>query len=789
MNLIPSCFLEWEPSVGAFYLPVMLLVAWNLMLFMRISCVVRSVTGPDNKAATESDNKAHGKDVESVPLQPDAVTTAAHNTTSGKANSKNGISGDGSRRRSRQASGSGDDDEDASVISIPDQERRPISQLRSLVAVLFMFIFMWVWGALAIARPFPFILPYQEVVFSYVYGLTSSSFGVFMIMYFCITREDSLLLWKRAGRCALPEMNVIPVSAPEPPAKLATSPQQPRTKAVEVKSCSNSDLSLSSQKSSSIVKNLKLQNIDDSKQLDMNLIKPNSSDTSFSSTQENFPNFYNARQKGAAKKFWEKHRHHGKIISKDTSKDLNSSLSDNSAGELNQRLSHGSSSGANTRHSVETESQPKEKQVSFSEEMPAHTSNFHSILSSSLEAVLIEHNSKVHRMLDTKDTRPVIASQSELDLVLAGQQRSPSSDETGIHFSAFTPVQPHCKNILPRLGKPDGEEGELTHKWQEEREELESKNHLSWSLSQIREVDGQSQGSESSQRPPNPGIAWSPLHCNLSHTPPPSSHSQQQLYPFDFSVYPSSASKHGFNVCQMQAPGMSLTQLFQQYGQIPPFNIPPSPYLVRSRHHHFMAPESSSSQSQSNHRRSSSGSWCPASESSDSSRQQKLIYSRESSEATGTSANDSQECGLIYQNSENRQKRTDRARSVDSDPMHRRRYYHSDRHKNKLSNRQRSVGWSEQFKDRPSKASYAYVNHTYQDRVIHRLIEQASENNDLAKKAFWLPRSASEYDRLTHRGFSSVAEDTSCSTDEEGSADDSSWIRQSLEFRKKETSV
>ena len=39
---ITYCFLEWEPSLGAFYAPVALLVVWNLLLFLRISCVVRS---------------------------------------------------------------------------------------------------------------------------------------------------------------------------------------------------------------------------------------------------------------------------------------------------------------------------------------------------------------------------------------------------------------------------------------------------------------------------------------------------------------------------------------------------------------------------------------------------------------------------------------------------------------------------------------------------------------------------------------------------------------------------
>jgi hypothetical protein len=140
-----------------------------------------------------------------------------------------------------------------------------------------------------------------------------------------------------------------------------------------------------------------------------------------------------------------------------------------------------------------------------------------------------------------------------------------------------------------------------------------------------------------------------------------------------------------------------------------------------------------------------------------------------------------------------------KARSVDSDhhsdPTHRKkhraRYGHHRRSGQGLMTKQRSLGWDEQFRGRPAKVACAYVNHNYRDKVMTKLIKQASESDDLAVKAFWLPRSLSEYDRLTQTGFCNMAEDTSSSSDEDDSFDNV-WLPQTTEnsdIFKKETSV
>ena len=70
---------------------------------------------------------------------------------------------------------------------------------------------------------------------------------------------------------------------------------------------------------------------------------------------------------------------------------------------------------------------------------------------------------------------------------------------------------------------------------------------------------------------------------------------------------------------------------------------------------------------------------------------------------------------------------------------------------------------------------------------MHKLIQQASKSTDLQQKAFWLPRSASEYERLAAGGEGGGV---SSSSEDEGAGADTVWLPQTKEdYKKKETSV
>ncbi|GFR76552.1 adhesion G protein-coupled receptor A3, partial [Elysia marginata] len=859
------CFLEWEPSLGAFYAPVAILVAWNLVLFMRISCVVRSTPDLNSEGANESEQEFHTNEIELTPSQPDTITTVPNHRNSNHLHRNNNNhspshqtsnGGLGYRGRFSRASTEDTEEDAVSIVSIPDQERRPITQLRSLVAILFLFIVMWMCGALAIAKPFHRIIPAQELIFSYAYGIMSTLFGLFLVLYFCVTRKDWRLSGKRKFGLAPPETYTTPMEVTEPSFthEETVLPAPVQANGNVIKSNSNTNLSMYSQKSSNITKAYNMKN--NSKQSNINLVIPNASEISFGSTQESYPNFYNPRQNGAAKKFWQKHRHHSKIMNKDINRDLNSSLTDNnSVSDLNQHercrrppsSQGGTSSDANTHLSIEIQIQAKD--------IPVHinNNNQHSGMNgSSCGAISLEHNhtkTAVSRSsitpekerqltsanLPSQPSSPHLQSQQLQQLP---QQRSPSTNSlgTGVHPSAFTPVQPRSSTNLAGQQQPavdttnninQGINGDKRGENQREgsvpRTPLQAKDLIQGPVGTEHSLN------EPGSRPPNPGVAWNPYPGHhlpplppshqqqhaYTFTPPPPAHTNTQMYGFD---YPPSMTPINPHVYSMSYPSPAVNGSMSPsagFGAPPIYNIPPSPYVVqpgqtRRAPVQSRSPVSCSSQSQANHRqhhrRRSSGhnSSHPLSggDSSDSSKPRQKGQ-QESNSSPGRSvtyaehspvASDSQ--AYAPQPAPQSDKRQPgKAHSVDSDhhsdPTHRKKHHRTDRmSKNKLANKQRSLGWDEQFKGRPSKVSYVYVNHMYRDKVMHKLIKQASESDELASKAFWLPRSASEYERLTQKGFCNMAEDTSSSSDED-SLDDNVWIKQSSgsDFHKKETSV
>ncbi|XP_067657299.1 adhesion G protein-coupled receptor A3-like [Haliotis asinina] len=736
------CFLAWEPSLGAFYGPVALLVVLNLIFFLRISCVIRGQ--PNNLNETDETEEMHVNEIELVPNQADTnletqSLTQLHN----------------------------DDDDNASSISILDQERRPITQLRALVAMLFLYIVAWVCGAFAVARPFKNIIPYQELIFSYLYGVTSALLGVFMVGYFCLMRRDSRLSWKRFFGCGPQPLYSFPVNT-DPPTQVT------QVNGNVVKSNSSVDVSTTySQKSSNIAKAYQMKN-NPGKQSNINLVPvPNSSkEGSVSSNQEGFPNFYNPRQNGAAKKFWQKNRHtHSKIMNKDVNKDLNcDSMTDNmSTSDINRRLSQGTNSDANTHLSIEIQIQTKDSAGKPNMQHGANLNNPGIAIHHGAPQLPMNIQHSPGRMpgppMDRSQMTPVgglkipdrggavspCCNLTPGGPLLPQHQRSPSACSlgTGSHPSAFTPVAPR-NNTLPRQLRagvvPVIPAGEYVVR--------------DGSVPRLRDFDGQSQVSDNGM---------------------------EILHPQKLPVLPSHVDRGGQN------------------GFIPPV----SPHKSRNDHikSRGLSPRRNSRPSSGervhspNTARPLSGDY-----SSDSSRYRchKRNHSSSSSVVPRTKGDgskspvmsDDQSRDLMCPADSDGQLHSQRRPVINesdhhSDPTHRKRHRPYDKYsRHRGMQKQRSLGWEEQFKDRPRKIAYAYVNHSYQEKVLHKLISQASESDDLAKKAFWLPRSMSEYDRLTQSGFRGLLEDTS-STSEDDSFDNV-WLPQQDSGDsafKKETSV
>ncbi|XP_076439680.1 adhesion G protein-coupled receptor A2-like [Babylonia areolata] len=871
------CFLAWEPSLGAFYAPMGLLIILNLIFFMRISCVVHTQSAAVLNDSDETE-EVHTNEIELVPSQADTnlevQSVTQHDLDSHRRSRNVSINGSGGVRRSGVGGGSirtgGDDDDDddsRSTVSLPDAERRPITQLRALVATLFLYIVMWVCGALAIARPFHAIIPYQELIFSYLYGLVSAVFGIFMVSYFCFTRNDASVRWKSWFGFGPPATYSGPVAATEQPAQ-TSEPSTPTAQpnGTVVKSNSNMDVSVYSQKSSNITKacNMKNNVNKQTNNSNINLVSlPASSltEVSVTSAQENVPNFYNPRQNGAARKFWQKNRQQ-KVMNKDVNKDINASLTDNLSGTENgHQMSQGTGSEANTHLSIEIQIQPKDRgsgknlsgggydntssssnlnrqnhvQAPSSAGGPLPSYSPH--MNNTTTAALI--SAHAHSPLGYKSDGGVYGrhcpSPSRSHVSPAGSQhcvtsqhatppqqpqlphhqRTASSCSLGAHPSAFTPVQPRNNNTLPRQGKPDSTPPPPTS--------TTTTNMLSNPPSEGGVypaetcgvfVDGpagvppgpmvQGAGQYMGPQAPSPFTGYEPcMHTN--YLPPqmcniPVSHAYPHFGP----------SHHA--LARSISPVVSGIQGVMYYPHPHPLHSP--------AHSHHGPPQpisGDSSDASSRHRRhsrysnNSNNLHRTTSGAGNNNNSNGGVgvgaglgggggggSGSKSPVVSDITATPSSHDGRIGPQDSDSQSQAKKARSIDSDhhsdPTHRKKHRTRDkygrRHGQGGMTKQRSLGWEEQFKNRPAKVAYAYVNHNYRDKVMTKLIKQASESDELAKKAFWLPRSLSEYDRLTQMGFCNLVEDTSSSSEEDSF--DNVWLPQTnnnLDLFKKETSV
>ena len=811
----------------------------NIIFFLRIACVAHAQAAAALADSVEAE-EVHTNEIELVPNQADTkleVQSVVHDMNKSNRRSRNiSVNGGGVRRSALGGSsrlGSDDEhEEDAeSTISLPDAEREPVTQLRALVATLFLYIIMWACGALAVARPFSAFLPYQGLIFSYLYGFFSALFGIFMLTYFCLTRTDTRSGWKGCLGIGPADVVAVPVCEEQPedtadPSTLSTQPN-----GAVVKSSSNLDVSVLSQKQSNLPKACNLEN-DVSKPTNnsnvnlVSLLTPSLTEVSAASGQEVYPNFYNPRQNGAARKFWQKTRQH-KVLNKDVNKDVNA-VDSTSGTEHSQQLSQGAGSDTNNRLSVEIQVEDQNKETdrnliggvrndslsldanpntsmpSQGQPPPPYSCRVNTTTAALITAPAERTPSPLAQKSDSGSRGPgshspspaspagsqqVVRVQQTPQQAYLQHERTPSCGSQGAPHSAFSPVQPRsCAGILSSLSKPDSAPPPI--------------NMLSTGLqseggcaAKNTFTDGQKgtlgQGSAGRAGVGTPSFAGYDSYVHPSYLPP-------QLCNIAASpAYPHFSSP--------QALARSISPLVSSMQGVMHLPHPYSPSLSPAQTHQTQPLSGDSSDTSTRQRcyshssSHSNGIQCSSAganthETGNGQRGNGSKSPVESDITTAISSCDGQATAEVSDS----QCQTKKARSIDSDhhsdPTHRKKHRSRDKYGHRRGQggitKQRSLGWEEHFKGRPAKLSYAYVNHNYRDKVMTKLIKQASESDDLAKKAFWLPRSLSEYDRLTQVGVCSRVEDSTSSSVGEDSFD-SVWfpLKHNSDSFKKETSV
>ncbi|VVC87080.1 unnamed protein product [Leptidea sinapis] len=155
-----QCFLSTAPALSALFIPGAILLLFLSIIFLLIRCTIRNM----NVQLSEGTQATENVDLEMwEPAQPS----------------------DAERRSIK----SGVDSE------IVDMEHTPIIQLRAQVIVLCLYLSVWTCGAVAVYRPLPAYLPYQEDICSIVYAVCATILGTFILFFYGIARSDVRTQW------------------------------------------------------------------------------------------------------------------------------------------------------------------------------------------------------------------------------------------------------------------------------------------------------------------------------------------------------------------------------------------------------------------------------------------------------------------------------------------------------------------------------------------------------------------------------------------------------------------
>ncbi|XP_053646740.2 adhesion G protein-coupled receptor A3 isoform X2 [Cherax quadricarinatus] len=169
------CFLAWGPSLGAFYAPTAALAFILSTFFLLTHCMLRSLRAnyPEVTGATETtelellDANSPNSENANAPGEEE-LSIASRDTT----------------------------------VSVSDGQHSPLTQLRAHVVTLLLFILTWAAAAITTAAPFASVIPHHTTIFSIIYAICASSLGIFIFVFFCVSRNDVWEAWRECS-CAL----------------------------------------------------------------------------------------------------------------------------------------------------------------------------------------------------------------------------------------------------------------------------------------------------------------------------------------------------------------------------------------------------------------------------------------------------------------------------------------------------------------------------------------------------------------------------------------------------------
>lgn len=190
--------------------------------------------------------------------------------------------------------------------SVADREFRPLTQLAGIVIFLVLYMLMWASGAFSIAMPFDTELSQVDVIVSFLYMILCIILGIFLVVFYCLARNDTRATWHTCCK----KTN-------------ESTSQPPRSNTnINVISHANAHNSLKRDDSCSSLQTSSMDNQANPLMQIMQYHKKaamsapahsvacsnSRGDASVQGSPDDAPVFYNPRQNGVAKRYWERQR-------------------------------------------------------------------------------------------------------------------------------------------------------------------------------------------------------------------------------------------------------------------------------------------------------------------------------------------------------------------------------------------------------------------------------------------------------------------------------------------------
>lgn len=169
-----SCWMAWEPSIGAFYGPVGFIIFVDCMYFLSILLQLRRHPERRYELKEPTEEQQHlaeaGPDGPNSHCHPLTLQLQPHEASSSIVSAPHTV-----------------------PLSALENEHTFAAQLMSAAGALGLYAALWVFGAMAVSQDHPY-----DLAFTCLFGVAALALGAFMVAHHCVNRQDMRRHWSRA---------------------------------------------------------------------------------------------------------------------------------------------------------------------------------------------------------------------------------------------------------------------------------------------------------------------------------------------------------------------------------------------------------------------------------------------------------------------------------------------------------------------------------------------------------------------------------------------------------------